>query len=189
MRVIAGEFRSRRLTAPAGQATRPTSDRLRETLFNVFGSRVTGARFADLYAGSGAVGIEAISRGSAFCLFAEHAPPAIKALRANLSTLGIRSGFVLDERGVAPLLNRLVRERAEALDLVFLDPPYTAEAEYLATLQRLGDAHEVLLAPGAVVIAEHSRKSRLPAAFGWLARTRLLEQGDAALSFYSVQES
>ena len=186
MRVIAGEFRSRRLLAPPGQGTRPTSDKLRETLFNVLGSRIEGARFADLYAGSGAVGIEALSRGAAFCTFAERSPAALKALRANLAALGIENGFAVEARGTGALLQQGRRERREAFDLVFLDPPYTAEREYSATLQTLAGEHNELLNPGAVVVAEHTRKLLLPPGFGPLARTRLLEQGDAALSFYAV---
>ena len=186
MRVIAGEFRSRRLEAPPGQSTRPTSDKLRETLFNVLGSKIEGARFADLYAGSGAVGIEALSRGAAFCYFAERSPVAVKALRANLESLRVGSGFALETRGVEPLLRQLGREPPGTLDVVFLDPPYTAEAEYTSTLQRLAEGHKHLLKAGALVVAEHARKLPLPLLFGPLARTRLLEQGDAAFSFYAV---
>lgn len=189
MRVIAGEFRSRRLAAPSGQATRPTSDRLRETLFNVLGPRLQGTRFADLYAGSGAVGIEALSRGAAFCFFAERSPAATKAIRANLAALGLPSRASLDERGVTPLLHRLVRDRTPALDIIFLDPPYTAEDEYLDTLQYLAEHGAELLASHALVIAEHARRDPLPASFGALQRTRLLEQGDAALSFYAIENT
>lgn len=189
MRVIAGEFRSRRLLAPPGQGTRPTSDKLRETLFNVLGSRIEGARFADLYAGSGAVGIEALSRGAAFCCFAEHSPAALKALRANLAALGIENGFAVEARGTGALLQQARRERREAFDVVFLDPPYTAEREYGATLGTLAAEHRELLNAGAMVVAEHARKLLLPPRFGLLARTRLLEQGDAALSFYTVDRA
>ena len=104
MRVIAGEFRSRLLQAPKGTATRPTSDRLRETIFNILGPRVVGARFVDLYAGSGAVGIEAISRGAEFVLFAEREKPAVAAIRANLAALKIGGGYALEDRGVGKLL-------------------------------------------------------------------------------------
>ena len=186
MRVIAGEFGSRRLLAPPGQGTRPTSDKLRETLFNILGPRIVGARFADLYAGSGAVGIEALSRGAAFCWFAERAAPALKALRANLVSLGAMQGTHLEPRGVSALLRGLVQEKKAALDVVFLDPPYSAAAEYSTTLTQLAAHHAQLLAPGALVVAEHARKGVLPASFGALARNRLLEQGDSALSFYAV---
>src|ERR1700759_607042 len=107
MRVIAGTYRSRPLTAPRGMATRPTSDRLRETLFNVLAPRIEGARFADLYAGTGAVGIEALSRGAAHVTFVENSAAAIAALRANLTALKIRSGFQLEERSVLVGLRNL----------------------------------------------------------------------------------
>src|SRR6202046_3200410 len=96
MRVIGGTYRSRRLIAPRGLATRPSSDRLRETLFNVLAPRIEGAVFADLYAGSGAVGIEALSRGARLVYFVDRAPPAIAAIRANLAALGIGSGFRIE---------------------------------------------------------------------------------------------
>ena len=107
MRVIAGEYRSRSLQAPKGMTTRPTSDRLRETLFNVLALRVEGSRFVDLYAGSGAVGIEAISRGAEFCWFAENAPAALAAIRTNLSRLKIAGGYALEDRGSRRLLDEM----------------------------------------------------------------------------------
>ncbi len=107
MRVISGQYRSRVLIAPRGRDTRPTSDRLRETLFNVLAPRIEGAVFVDLYAGSGAVGIEALSRGAREAVFVEHAEPALKAIRANLGALGIRGGYSLELRGVPAALKRL----------------------------------------------------------------------------------
>jgi 16S rRNA (guanine(966)-N(2))-methyltransferase RsmD len=185
MRVIAGKFRSRLLQAPRGVATRPTSDRLRETLFSVLGPRVEGSRFVDLYAGSGAVGIEAISRGADFVWFAEDARPAVAAMRANLSALKIAGGFALEDRGVGKLLQSLVAKE-RAADIVFLDPPYEDAEEYESTLKFLARNHAAALADGAVVVAEHARKQPLEARYSVLERTRVLEQGDAALSFYSV---
>src|ERR1035437_2566880 len=132
MRVIAGTYRSRQLVAPKGTGTRPTSDRLRETLFDILAPRMAGCRFADLYAGSGAVGIEAISRGAAHVWFTENAPPALAAIRANLKTLKIAQGFTVEERGTGALLERLANAAQEAggvLDLVSLDPPWEAETE------------------------------------------------------------
>ncbi len=185
MRVIAGLYRSRPLVAPRGTGTRPTSDRLRETLFNILAPSLPGARFADLYAGTGAVGIEALSRGAAYVFFAESDRSALAALRQNLQTMNITTGYTLDDRGVAALFVRLLT-RPDPLDLVFLDPPYVSAAEYTATLSLLGSPRaEALLAPSARVIAEHSSKAELPARFGRLHRTRLLLQGDAALSFYA----
>ena len=101
MRVIAGTYRSRILQAPPGTATRPTSDRLRETLFNILSPRIPGCRFVDLYAGTGAVGIEALSRGAAFVWFAENHPAALKSLRANLQSLGLKQDFAVENRTVA----------------------------------------------------------------------------------------
>ena len=185
MRVIAGEFRSRRLQAPRGVATRPTSDRLRETLFNVLGPRVDGSRFVDLYAGSGAVGIEALSRGAEFVWFAEKAPAAVAAIRANLAALRPAAGFAIEDRGAARLLQSLAANGHRA-EILFLDPPYEAAEEYRRTLEFLARHQTTLLAEGAWVVAEHSRKQPLEARYTGLQRTRVLEQGDAALSFYEV---
>ena len=185
MRVIAGEYRSRLLQTPRGMATRPTSDRLRETLFNVLALRVEGALFVDLYAGSGAVGIEALSRGAEFCWFAEKAPAATASIRANLSSLKIAGGYALEDRGTRRLLDEMLK-KPRAVEIVYLDPPYEAAEEYRATLEFLARHHAELLADGAVVVAEHSRKQPLELRYGVLERTRVLEQGDAALSFYAV---
>ena len=186
MRVIAGKYRSRVLQAPRGLDTRPTSDRLRETLFNVLAPRIEGARFADLYAGSGAVGIEALSRGAEFCWFAEREPKAVSAIRANVAALKLQGGYAIEDRSVGKLLHSLVKN-ARAVDIVFLDPPYEAGDEYRATLDFLAQNHATVLAEGAVVIAEHARKLLPAESFGVLTRTRLLVQGDAALSFYACR--
>jgi 16S rRNA (guanine(966)-N(2))-methyltransferase RsmD len=186
MRVIAGTHRSRTLAAPAGLATRPTSDRLRETLFNVLAPRIQGAGFLDLYAGSGAVGIEALSRGAAQVAFVERAPAALSVLRANLDRLQLTSRFLIHAGSVSAFLRRPMARPTAAFDLVFLDPPYDAAAEYAITFGLLSGPSAFLLAPGALVIAEHRRNDRLEARYGVLHRTRLLEQGDASLSFYAV---
>ncbi len=186
MRVIAGTFRSRPLAAPKGMNTRPTSDRLRETLFNVLSQRTEGARFVDLYAGSGAVGIEAISRGAEQVWFAEKAPSAVKAIRENLAALKIVSGYALEARGVSVLLEELAR-RGEKVDLVFLDPPYEEEEEYERTLKFLGSRGGSVLAEDGRVIAEHHHKTILAEQYGALERVRVLKQGDAALSFFAVK--
>ncbi len=175
MRVIAGTYRSRRLAAPRGLATRPSSDRLRETLFNVLAPRIEGAVFADLYAGSGAVGIEALSRGAAMVYFIDNAAPAVAAIRENLAALAIRSGFKIESCSVATGLNRLT-----GCTILYLDPPYAESAEYVQTLTRI----DTQLAADGIVVAEHARKSPLAENYGILQRYRVLEQGDAALSFY-----
>jgi 16S rRNA (guanine966-N2)-methyltransferase len=185
MRVIAGKFRSRVLQAPKGLETRPTSDRLRETIFNILAPRIEGAKFADLYAGSGAVGIEALSRGADFVWFAEREPKATAAIRANVAAFKIQGGFAIEDRSVGKLLNGMVKN-ARVADIVFLDPPYESGDEYRATLDFLAQNHEVILAPDAIVVAEHARKLPPSEKHGALQRYRLLEQGDAALSFYKI---
>ena len=186
MRVIAGTYRSRQLAAPRGMQTRPTSDRLRETLFNILSPRLAGCRFVDLYAGTGAVGIEALSRGASHVWFAEEADAALASLRQNLTALKISRDFTLEDRGVGALLQRLGK-LGQPVDLVYLDPPYEAENEYSGTLNFLGSVRgRAVLASDALVVAEHSSKAILPARFGALNQTRLVKQGDAALSFFAV---
>lgn len=203
MRVIAGTFRSRPLQAPRGLQTRPTSDRLRETLFNVLGERVRGARFADLYAGSGAVGIEALSRGAERVYFAEKGAAALAALRANLRSLDLSGAAEIEAKGTASLLVRLGTAQPPArpatdlyadlphapatLDVVFLDPPYELLEEYSKTLLTLGSGR--LLSPRGLVVAEHTRREPLENRYGNLHRTRTLLQGDVALSFYARNEA
>ncbi|HEY1580628.1 MAG TPA: 16S rRNA (guanine(966)-N(2))-methyltransferase RsmD [Terracidiphilus sp.] len=186
MRVIGGTLRRRSLEAPVGLATRPTSDRLRETLFNVLAPRIEGARFLDLYAGSGAVGIEAASRGAESVVTVERAAPALKVLLGNLETLGLRGQVRVESVGVGAFLRRKRTESATRFDIVFIDPPYDAADEYGMSLGLLGGEATGLLADGAVVIAEHRRREKLEEGYGVLKRTRVLEQGDAGLSFYKT---
>lgn len=190
MRVIAGTLRRRTLEAPEGLATRPTSDRLRETLFNVLAPRMQGAWFLDLYAGSGAVGIEAASRGATTVVLVERAEPALKVLRANLEKLGLRGAVKVEAVNVAAFLRRVRPQNAAMrFDVVFLDPPYEAVDEYATSLGLLGGGAASLLAEDAVVVAEHRRRENLEEQYGLLRRTRVLEQGDAALSFYTTASS
>jgi 16S rRNA (guanine(966)-N(2))-methyltransferase RsmD len=193
MRVIAGLHKSRALVAPSGLGTRPTSDRLRETLFNVLMHRsgFDGCIFADLFAGSGAVGIEALSRGAQHCYFVEKEPRALAALKKNLSALGIGADRATIAAGdVTAFLKKWPR----ACDIVYLDPPYDDAETYTRVLNQLGgQAQGKALQPGALVLAEHAApKTRkgipeLAAGYGALHRTRLLEQSDAALSFFELQ--
>jgi 16S rRNA (guanine(966)-N(2))-methyltransferase RsmD len=169
MRVIGGEFRSRRLKSIPGLSTRPTPDRLRETLFNVLAPRIQGAVFVDAYAGTGAVGIEALSRGAARCVFVEIARRAVDAIRENLHALGIEDRASVVAGKVAAALAR------QTADIVFLDPPYEMEGEYRAALEQ---------ANAALVVAQHSVRFDPGDAHGALRRTRVLRQGDNALSFY-----
>jgi 16S rRNA (guanine966-N2)-methyltransferase len=189
MRVIGGTLRRRVLGAPPGLSTRPTSDRLRETLFNVLAPRIDGAIFVDLYAGSGAVGIEAASRGAGKVVLVERAPQALRVLNDNLEKLGLRGEVRVEAASVATFLRRGLRDPAMQFDLVFLDPPYDATEEYAHALGLLGGESKGLLAEDALVIAEHRRKEPLEERYGALARTRLLEQGDAALSLYMADLS
>jgi 16S rRNA (guanine(966)-N(2))-methyltransferase RsmD len=194
MRIIAGSLRSRVLAAPAGLGTRPTSDRLRETLFNVLAPCIQGANFVDLYAGSGAVGIEALSRGAAHVTFVERVPAALSVLRGNLAKLGLAKleltgGFRIQAVGVRTFLKKLKPDVAHGFDLVFLDPPYEAAEEYTGTLGLLGGEAAGLLARGGLVVAEHRRREPLQSRYSQLERTRLLEQGDAALSFYAQRQT
>ena len=191
MRVIAGTYRSRRLRTLRGLALRPSSDRVRETLFNILGSDVEDAVFVDLFAGSGAVGIEALSRGARRAIFVEHHPAAIKLLHANLESLGIAVTGPRDKTfaGSAEIialdavagLEKLAARGLQA-DFIFADPPYADSGAYSVVLNWLGDCK--LLASGGRVILEHSRRHALPAVAGQLQRTRLVQQGDAVLSFY-----
>ena len=185
MRIIAGTFRSRQLKSLKGMALRPTSDNLRETLFNVLGGLVVDARFMDLFAGTGAVGIEALSRGASEAIFVEKHPPAVALIKENLESLEIREGARVVASDALKALERLVKEPSAAnarIDILFLDPPYAEAEAYKTVLAFLGGAN--LLAENAVVIAEHQRSLDLPETFGKLERVRVLRQGDAALSFF-----
>jgi 16S rRNA (guanine(966)-N(2))-methyltransferase RsmD len=183
MRVIAGKYRSRPLVAPSGEQTRPTSDRLRETLFNVLGAAVEASVWLDLFAGSGAIGIEALSRGATMVHFAESSPRAVRAIRSNLASLKIETGFEILERNVAAAL-RLLDARAVTCDFCFLDPPYRKQEDYDHVLSFL--ARSQLLKPASLVIAEHDKRFDPGENFAPLMRRRLLRQGDAALSFYQL---
>ena len=183
MRVIAGKFRSRRLKSPGTLRLRPTSDRLRETLFNVLGPTIEDSLFVDLYSGTGAIGIEAVSRGAREVIFVENHPAAARFLRANLDALEIRSGIELIAADAVQALERLAARHMVA-DFIFLDPPYQDRDEYESTLEFLDTSR--LLTPTSLVIAEHFDAASLPDRYARLERTRVIEQGDAALSFYKL---
>ncbi len=159
---------------------RPTSDQLRETLFNVLGESVVGARFIDAYAGSGAVGIEALSRGAAHVLFIEKHPHAVECIRSNLLALEIESGFSIIRGDVG----RTLRQQGK-FDICFLDPPYAELQEYEQVLLALGGGPT--LTQHALVIAEHSRRLSLRMAYGSLQRVREKTQGESQLSFFQPQ--
>ncbi|MFZ1975237.1 MAG: 16S rRNA (guanine(966)-N(2))-methyltransferase RsmD [Candidatus Acidiferrales bacterium] len=183
MRVIAGKYRSRRLKGPGAMRVRPTSDRLRETLFNVLGSSIADSYFVDLFAGTGAVGIEAISRGARDVFFVESYAKAAKLIRDNLASLEIRTGAEVIEADAIRGLERLASRRLMA-DFIFLDPPYENTDEYFKVLEFLDASH--LIAPRGIVIVEHYCSVELPQRFDRLEFTRQLGQGDTLLSFYRL---
>ncbi len=186
MRVIAGQYRSRPLRSLPGMDLRPTSDRLRETLFDVLGAArdLRDGVWLDLYAGTGAVGIEALSRGARQVYFVESARKHARLLRENLASLGISDGFELHEREVAQALPFLESSGA-VCDYVFLDPPYRMRGSYERTLGCLSQSGRLLKA-STIVIAEHEKKFDPGERFGALVRYRRLDQGDASLSFYKL---
>jgi 16S rRNA (guanine(966)-N(2))-methyltransferase RsmD len=174
MRIIAGEFRSRRIKSLPGTDLRPTPDRMRETLFNILAPELPGAIFLDAYAGTGAVGIEALSRGATRAIFLEKNKAAVALIAENLRSLGILSRASVIS---SPALRELGKHRA---DIVFLDPPYPLENEYAPALQLLARTSP------KVVIAQHSVRFDPGDQSGSLARYRIVKQGDNALSFYRL---
>jgi 16S rRNA (guanine(966)-N(2))-methyltransferase RsmD len=174
MRVIGGEFRSRTLKTPPGDATRPTPDRLRESLFSILTAQIEDAVFLDAYAGSGSVGIEAISRGARRAIFIEKSRAAMRALQQNIQALAIQDRCEVHSDSAASIITRF-----EA-DIVFLDPPYPRELEYVRCLEALGAA------PRPLVIVQHASRftNNLKDQYGALRRVRLVCQGDNTLSFY-----
>ncbi len=183
MRIIAGEFRSRPLKSLPGLDLRPTSDRLRETLFNVLAASGTleESVWIDLFAGTGAVGIEAISRGAKQVYFVESERKRARLIRENLQSLKIVDGFDVFESDVASAL-RSLEASGVTCDFCFLDPPYQMRGAYDRTLESLGESR--LLETSSVVITEHDKKFDPGEKFGRIQRYRKIVQGDAALSLY-----
>jgi 16S rRNA (guanine(966)-N(2))-methyltransferase RsmD len=172
MRVIAGLFRSRKLLSVPGLDVRPTPDRLREALFNVLSPRIEGAVFVDAYAGSGAVGIEALSRGAKQVILIEKSAAALKVIETNLASLGIGREAVVVRGDAASLANKY-----EA-DIVFLDPPYWQTKAYSDSLEALATG------PCELAIAQHESRFQLEDRYGSLRKYRVLKQGDNSLSFF-----
>ena len=187
MRVIAGKYRGRPLRSLRGMDIRPTSDRLRETLFNVLTAgnpaALEGSVWLDLFAGTGAVGIEALSRGAKQVYFSETSAAAAKVIEQNLESLGIVEGYKILRDDLAGVLWRLRRGHVAA-DVVFLDPPYRMRQAYEETLTALADSS--LVWAMSLVVAEHEKKFDPGNEFGSLLRVRKLTQGNAALSFYRI---
>jgi 16S rRNA (guanine(966)-N(2))-methyltransferase RsmD len=185
LRIIAGKFRGRRLKSPPGAQTRPTSDRLRETLFNILAPRIEGARLLDLCAGTGAIGLEALSRGAAHVTFVDQSRKMCGLIGANLDSLEVAS----DDREVVvaevfDYLRRHLRKSGLAFDLIFFDPPYATD--YDVMLNSLGEHASQILSVDGIVIVEHHKKKILSEQFKTLVRYRELKQGDSILSFYRI---
>jgi 16S rRNA (guanine966-N2)-methyltransferase len=179
--VIAGSLKGRRLAAPAWDGLRPTSDKLRETLFNILAARIAGARVLDGYAGTGAVGIEALSRGAARVTFVEHDRRAQALIAANLAHCGVTEGYAIIRASATRALDDLSANGA-AFELILLDPPYDEADDRLAAV--LAQAAGVV-APGGMIVLEHARARPGPPAAGTLPRSRDVTSGDSALAFYA----
>lgn len=178
LRIIGGTLKGRRIEAPSWAGLRPTSDRLRETLFNVLAPRIGGARVLDAYAGTGAVGIEALSRGAAHVMFVDEDRRAVELIERNLDRCGLPrdAPYAIIRARFAAAAGRLA---AEGFDIVFLDPPYGA-----AALTDALEAAAPLVRDGAQLVIEHARRDAAPASAGGLTLTRELPSGDSALAFY-----
>ena len=172
MRIIAGQFRSRRLKSVPGPAVRPTPDRLRESLFNILAPRIPGTVFLDAYAGSGAVGIEAFSRGAKHVVLIERNKQALEIIRENVASLGIADDVSIVRGEAAVLL------RNYPCDIAFVDPPYEQTSEYTNTVTALSET------PCGLVVAQHPSRLILEDTYGALQKTRIVKQGDNSLSFY-----
>lgn len=184
MRIIAGKYRGRTLKSPPSLQTRPTSDRLRETLFNILAPRIQGARFLDLCAGSGAVGIEALSRGAKHVTFVDKSRKMYALIETNLHLLNAKDDEAeVVNRESLDVLRRRIKSEAEPFEMIFFDPPYNIE--YEEVLDYLGANIKTLLSEEGLVIVEHYKKKVLPEEFGGLKRYRVVKQGDSVLSFYA----
>lgn len=183
MRVIAGIYGGRTLKSPPDSKTRPTSDRLRETLFNILAPHIgDDTRFLDLCAGTGAIGIEALSRGAAFVTFVDRSKRACALIEENLDRLGVPESQT-DILGL-DAENFTGREHKEGWDIAFFDPPY--DSDYSLVLHEFG-YRKPLLNNGGLLVVEHHAKKAVPDEVGDLRRWRILKQGDTWLSFYERQ--
>src|ERR1051325_6726183 len=188
MRIIAGKYRGRKLKSPPSIDTRPTSDRLRETLFNVLAPQIEGARFLDLCAGTGAVGIEALSRGAEHVTFVDQSRKMCALIEANLDALKIDENEIeIVTAEASEYLRRRAKKEQPAFDVIYFDPPYAADPYGMVNL--VSDMGGQLLTEDALVIVEHHKKKELPEEFGKLKRYRVLKQGDSILSFYRFQSA
>ena len=177
MRVIAGSLKGRRLAVPTWQGLRPTSDKLRETLFNILAARVVGARVLDGYAGTGALGIEALSRGAAHVTFVERDRRAAALIDQNLARCGVRDGYAIIRADIGAVRGRLP---ARSFDVILLDPPYDQPPASALTLVR------ALVADEGLLVIEHAKRTPAPPDVDALRRVREVVSGDSMLSFYRV---
>ncbi|MEM9488811.1 MAG: 16S rRNA (guanine(966)-N(2))-methyltransferase RsmD [Myxococcota bacterium] len=185
MRITGGRLRGRRLKAPAGSVTRPTSDRVREAVFSILGPPPDDAVVLDAFAGSGALGLEALSRGAGRCWFIDSARSAVRCVRGNIAALAVADACAVMCSDTLAALRRW-RSRSAPFDWVFIDPPYrTALAQQLLVL--LGDGQ--LLARAAVIVVEHDRHNRPQDRYGDLIRTGLRRYGDTEISLYAIVSS
>jgi 16S rRNA (guanine(966)-N(2))-methyltransferase RsmD len=180
MRVIAGQYKGRKLVAPKGQTTRPVPDRLKESLFSILQPWLEQARVLDLCSGTGAMGIEALSRGAAWATFVDTWEMAIQTLRQNLRACGVDSGYEIIHRDGMVALRRLAQAE-ERFDLIFFDPPYASDL-YEPVLEELGRGR--ILHSNALVMVMHHAKNPLRAEYGKLRSWRELKQGENILGFY-----
>lgn len=181
MRVIGGKYRGRRLKTVEGLAVRPTSDRLRETLFNILAPQIKDSRFLDLCAGSGAVGIEALSRGASHVTFVDQSRPACSAIQVNLDTIGITNEATIINKDAVSAMKHLTGR----FDIIFFDPPYESDV-YDRVLGELGESD--LPAPDTIVVVEHRAKRPPEQTFGRLEIFRTVKQGDSSLAFFQLAE-
>ena len=185
MRIIAGKYRGRRLKSPPSLQTRPTSDRLRETLFNILAPRIEGAQFLDLCAGSGAVGIEALSRGASHVVFVDRSRKMCALIEANANGLNVNDQEIeIVTAEASDVLRRRARKERPLFDIIFFDPPYASN--YGTVLNYAGEHAPRLLSKEGIVIIEHFSKNDLQEEFRALKRYRRIKQGESSLSFYTL---
>ncbi|MCM8779767.1 MAG: 16S rRNA (guanine(966)-N(2))-methyltransferase RsmD [Candidatus Omnitrophica bacterium] len=177
MRILSGKYKGRVIKMPPG--VRPTQDKVRKSFFDILKDCIEGVKFLDLFAGSGVMGIEALSRGASFCVFVEAAGQQSKTLRENLDLLGIRDALVLAQDAQRAIEN--LHKQKKFFDIVFLDPPYYQDMAK-KTLQSLSDCD--ILTPKALVVVQHFKRDQLPEAIGKLVLWRISKYGDTRLSFY-----
>lgn len=186
MRVVSGTCRGRKLSAPVGLTTRPTSDRVKEALFNILSSRINfgGARILDICAGTGGLGIEALSRGASFCSFVESAATVKVVLQKNIMATGFQAvSEILAEDAIKAL--QKLGHRGQCYDIAFFDPPYASDL-YQAVPEWLVSSK--LLTAGAILIVECSRQNQLPESFGLLRRFDRRVYGDTAIELFIMEE-